>query len=87
MSGESSGPIIRASELGQHSFCARSWWLERVQGIPSANVREMASGVDAHRTHGRSVVRYLRLQWLAYALLLLSLLLGAAALVAWVRGG
>ena len=87
MTVEDSAPIIRASELSQHAFCARSWWLARVQGIPSSNVREMAAGVDVHRTHGRSVMRSLRLQWLAYWLLFLSLLLGAVALFALLRGG
>ena len=87
MSEESSGTIIRASELGQYSFCARSWWLEHVQGIPSVNVREMASGIQAHRAHGRSVERYVLLQWLAYGLLFLAVVLGFLALYAWPRGG
>jgi hypothetical protein len=87
MSAQPSSPVIRASELGQHAYCARSWWLERVQGIPSANVRELASGVAAHRAHGRAVVRYHSLQKLAYALLLLALCVGVMAVVALVRGG
>lgn len=73
MADEGSVPVITASEIGQHAFCARSWWLGRVQGYASAHVREMASGRSAHRAHGRTVVRSHRLQRLGYALLLAAL--------------
>jgi len=48
-------PIIRASELGQYAFCAQAWWLGSIEGVPSANVREMDAGVSAHERHGRTV--------------------------------
>lgn len=76
MSDKHSVPVIRASELGQYAYCARSWWLEHVQGHPSAHAQEMANGQVAHEAHGRAVARYYRLQRLAYGLLL------SAALVA-----
>ncbi len=79
-------PIIRASEVGQHAFCARSWWLGRVKGYPSSHVREMASGQAAHLAHGRVVVRYHRLQRLAYALLILAAAAGALWLYPLARG-
>ena len=47
--------IIRASELGQYAFCAQAWWLGSVEGVPSANVREMDAGTSAHEHHGRTV--------------------------------
>lgn len=47
--------IIRASELGQYAFCAKAWWLGSVEGVPSANVREMDAGTSAHERHGRTV--------------------------------
>jgi hypothetical protein len=47
--------IIRASELGQYSFCAKAWWLGSVEGVPSANVREMDAGTSAHEQHGQAV--------------------------------
>jgi len=81
------GPVIRASEIGQHAFCARSWWLGRVKGYRSAHIREMADGTAAHRTHGRLVMRYSRLQRLAYALLILAGLVGAVWLYLSVRAG
>ena len=48
-------PIIRASELGQYAFCAQAWWLGSIEGVPSANVREMDAGVSAHERHGQTV--------------------------------
>ncbi len=47
--------IIRASELGQYAFCAQAWWLGSVEGVPSANVREMDAGASAHERHGQTV--------------------------------
>jgi hypothetical protein len=54
-SRDESDRIIRASELGQYSFCAQAWWLGSVEGVPSANVREMDAGTFAHEQHGRTV--------------------------------
>lgn len=73
--------IIRASELGQYEYCARAWWLARVKGYPSANVSQMRAGAARHRAHGRAVLGYNRLRWLALALLLLALAAFAAFLV------
>jgi hypothetical protein len=47
--------IIRASELGQYAFCAQAWWLGSVEGVPSANIREMDAGTSAHERHGQTV--------------------------------
>ena len=47
--------VIRASELGQYAFCAKAWWLGSVEGVPSANVREMDAGTSAHEHHGLTV--------------------------------
>ena len=71
-------PIIRASEISQYAFCARSWWLQRVQGYRSSNLAAMDQGAARHRTHGRAVERYHLLRRLAVALLVLA---GAALLV------
>ncbi len=76
-----SAPVIRASEVGQYAFCARSWWLGRVKGYPSSHVQEMAYGRDVHLAHGRAVVHYQRLQRLAYALLILAAVLAIYSLV------
>jgi hypothetical protein len=79
-------PVIRASELGQHAYCARSWWLGRVKGYASAHTRELAWGRDAHQQHGRGVVRYQRLQLAAYALVGIAILVAAVGVYLLGRG-
>ena len=64
--------ILRASEIAEYLFCARAWWLERVKGVPSLNVREMQQGASWHQRHGRAVERFHLLQRLAVALLILA---------------
>ncbi len=86
MSEKEQRPVIRASEIGQHAFCARSWWLVRVKGQPSTHLREMALGERAHRVHGRRVLHYYGLQRSAFVLLCLAALLGALGIYSLVRG-
>jgi CRISPR/Cas system-associated exonuclease Cas4 (RecB family) len=52
-----SDKIIRASEIGEYLYCNRSWWLRRVQGRTSQNVRELTAGTAHHEAHGRMVQR------------------------------
>ena len=66
--------VIRASEIGEYVYCHRAWWLRHVQGLASANTRELAAGTAAHAGHGRLV-------GVAAALRLLALLLFIAAVV------
>ena len=75
--------IIRASEIGMYAYCARAWWLAQVQGYRSTNLAAMRQGTARHRAHGRAVVGYHRLRWLAIALLLVA----AMALAAWLLLG
>jgi CRISPR/Cas system-associated exonuclease Cas4 (RecB family) len=86
MSEHASTAIIRASELGQYAFCARSWWLSRVKGYRSTNVREMALGQSEHLAHGRAVRSYQRLQRLALGLLLAAALAVTAGIYLLSRG-
>jgi hypothetical protein len=74
MSSRSHDWVINASELAQYSFCAHSWWLDRVKGIPSAHSAEMSAGHDLHLIHGRVVHRYMMQR-------LLAQILGVAALL------
>lgn len=76
-------PVVRASELSQYAFCARAWWLGQVKGYRSANLALMEQGEARHRAHGRAVVGYHRLRWLAVALLLLA----GVLIVAWLLLG
>ncbi len=66
--------IVRASELGQYSFCSKAWWLGSVEGVPSANVREMDLGTSSHERHGRTVQLSVWLQGAGIACLIVSLL-------------
>lgn len=64
--------LIRASEIAHYAFCARAWWLGRVQGYQSANVAAMRRGSARHVSHGRAVERYHLLRQVAVALLVLA---------------
>ena len=78
--------VIRASEVGQYAYCARAWWLGSVQGMPSSHQQEMAVGEAVHVRHGRGVRISLALAWLAYAVLLLAIVVGAAWVVSLLTG-
>ena len=67
--------VIRASEIGQYDFCARAWWLNVVQGVPSENVREMQIGTQAHEQHGQRVSRAGVMQQVAVVLVLVGIVL------------
>jgi hypothetical protein len=69
--------IIRASEIGQYAYCARAWWLGSIEELPSSHRREMAAGEAIHLRHGQGVRASLALVWLAYAVLLLAVVVGA----------
>jgi hypothetical protein len=53
--GGESGAVIRASEIGEYVFCARAWWLHRVQGIATQNREALRLGRTGHDRHGRTV--------------------------------
>lgn len=81
MGARRSDPVLRASEVGQYTFCARAWWLGNVEGHPSSSRQALADGQAAHRQHGRGVQASTTLSRLAYVLLLLAVLVGVLALV------
>lgn len=67
--------VIRASEIGQYDFCAKAWWLNVIEGIPSENVRELQLGTQAHERHGQRISRAGNMQQLAILLLLAGVVL------------
>jgi hypothetical protein len=67
---------IRASEIGTYLYCQRAWWY-RKRGQPSENQAELSGGSELHYRHGRAVMVTGCLRSLAYALLLLALVLVA----------
>jgi hypothetical protein len=60
---------IRASEISNFVYCQRSWWLQRVRGIASANVQELQRGTQFHQQHGRLVTQAGWAKRFAYTLL------------------
>ncbi len=65
---------IRASEIGTFLYCRRAWWYQR-QGVESENQAELVSGTALHEQHGRTVMTAGCLRSVAYACLLLAVLL------------
>jgi hypothetical protein len=72
---------VRASEIGTYLYCNRAWWYQR-QGFSVENQAELAAGERLHAAHGRSVLATGCLRVVAYALLLLALVLLASYLTA-----
>lgn len=71
--------IIRASEVAQYAYCAKAWWLARVEGVRPSNVRQLESGESAHARHGAGVALA---GWLTRAALA-CLALGALLIILW----
>lgn len=78
------GKFIRASELGEYTYCARAWRLRRDGVEPDAAGRErLDAGTRWHLEHGAGVRRAVLLRRLAAACLLLAL--AAATLLLFLR--
>lgn len=73
-------PVLRASEVGRYTYCARAWWLQRVMGVEPHNLAALQRGTAEHAAHGRGVERSRRQALWAAGLALVAL----AALCAWV---
>ena len=65
---------IRASEIGSYLYCQRAWWYQR-QGMRSASGRDLARGAAPHEAHGRGARWLGWKRGLAFALLVLAVLL------------
>ncbi len=72
-------PIIRASELGDYEFCARSWWLRRVLGWPSRYQERLERGEYAHAAHGQAVASSGRLITFGIVLVVIGVVLAVLA--------
>lgn len=78
--------VIRASEIGHYSYCARAWWLARVRGFPPRNVAGLENGRAEHHRHSGAVSGYHRLRRWAYLLLISAALAGLLLLWLVARG-
>ncbi len=72
-SGNGPDRVIRASELAQYAYCAKSWWLGSVENVASANAGELQRGERAHRAHGRAVAASALLRLAAIAVLIAAI--------------
>ncbi len=72
--------IIRASEIGEYSYCSRAWWYRHVLKLTPPG-RESAgrfdAGIAAHNKHGKALALSTTLR--AFGIILA--LLGAVALL------
>lgn len=66
---------IRASEVGEYTFCARAWWLRRVLGLEPAGHERRELGTGLHHRHGRTVAASNTLLALAAAIALVAIVL------------
>jgi hypothetical protein len=68
--------VIRASEIGEYSYCSRAWWFKHVAKLsPGGGVSErLEAGSEAHRRHGRAVALSAKLRVVGSALLIMGLL-------------
>jgi CRISPR/Cas system-associated exonuclease Cas4 (RecB family) len=65
--------VIRASEIGQYTYCPRAWWLQNVVGVDSVNTAELQHGEEVHEHHGQSVWWSGVLRWVALGLIMLAI--------------
>ena len=65
--------LIRASEIGEYLYCARSWWLRRVVGLVPEGAAQRELGVRRHRQHGQAVATSGTLIILGIGLLVVAL--------------
>lgn len=68
--------LVRASDIGLYAFCARAWWLARVQEADHDDPARLAHGTAFHAAHGARVRR------IEQARLAAVLLIGAGVLFA-----
>jgi hypothetical protein len=68
--------MIRASEIGEYVYCARSWWLRRAAGLEPEGSERRERGVLLHKRHGRAVAASGALLWAG-----VLLLIGAAVII------
>ena len=76
--------VLRASELGEYSYCSRAWWYRHVLKIapPSGeSASRLEAGIQAHTRHGRAVALSTTLRAIGIVLALLGLLALVLALV------
>jgi hypothetical protein len=65
---------LKASEIGSYLYCQRAWWYQ-LQGFTPGNQEELRGGTELHYRHSRALLLSGCVRTLAYALLLIALVL------------
>ncbi|MDX1664478.1 MAG: hypothetical protein R3272_11845 [Candidatus Promineifilaceae bacterium] len=76
-----SDQLIEAREISEYVYCRRAWWLSRVRGYDTANVRQLEAGTAYHKAHGRLVGRAVLARRIAYALVFVAFALFVFVLI------
>jgi hypothetical protein len=63
---------IKASEFVSYLYCQRAWWYQ-LKGAVSENQAELASGIEFHRRHGRSILLAGIMETIGWGMVLLAL--------------
>lgn len=64
--------VIEASEIVEYIYCRRAWWLQRIVGRNSRNVKQLAYGDAYHRRHRSNLEQANRGRKLALVLIFLA---------------
>ncbi len=78
-SSDSPNRLLRASEVGQWTYCQRAWWLAR-EGCENRNTAALEAGITIHAHHGRGLAQAQRARLIALALLASGVILFLAGL-------
>ncbi|HEX9989237.1 MAG TPA: hypothetical protein VGE45_12265 [Chloroflexia bacterium] len=76
--------VIRASEIGEYSYCSRAWWYKHVVKVEppdGAHKGRLMTGTQAHARHGRAVAAAATLRAIGMLLAAIGLLLLALTLL------
>lgn len=76
-------PDIRATEIADYAYCARSWWLKRVQGV-TAESEGLHAGMAAHEAAGQRVATVVRVDRMVKGLVWILVALVALGVLVWI---
>jgi CRISPR/Cas system-associated exonuclease Cas4 (RecB family) len=82
-STQSSKLTIRASEIGEYSYCSRAWWYKHVAKVPPPDIEyngRLMAGTKAHARYARTVATATIFRAIGILLAALGLLLLALTL-------
>lgn len=87
MTPRSDRPNIRASEMSQYLYCARSWWLQQAVGVQPISPR-LREGTMAHEKVGGTVGDLVKAERLVGRLVWVLVAIGTLAFaLLWVGPG